>query len=184
MGLSITTKTSEKEWILSKSKEWHEREGISPWLADEKQKHSKFFTVVGYLSNEIQKPRKVEFPIELRKAIDESNSLLELNDDWDGEGSLGYSESTLKKTIQYLEENARAYFLSSGVWITAPAICPGPNGSIDLLWKLDDRELLINIPVEDNGLANYYGDDLGINTIKGKLKLTEKYEWILMWLMK
>ena len=123
-------------------------------------------------------------PSSLRKAIIDSRQLLKLEDDWDGEGSLGYSEKILNKAVRFLEENAKNYFLSSGIWVTAPDICPGPNGSIDLLWKLSDRELLINIPVEENGLADYYGDDLGINTIKGKLDLTEKHEWILMWLTK
>jgi len=126
----------------------------------------------------------LRLPSSLEKAISDSRQLLELEDDWDGEGSLGYSENTLNKAIKFLEENAKNYFRSSGIWVTTPDICPGPNGSIDLLWKLLDRELLINIPVTENGLANYYGDDLGINTIKGKLDLTEKHEWILMWLTK
>lgn len=125
-----------------------------------------------------------EISFALKKSIIDSRQLLELTDDWDGEGSVGYSEKTLNKAIKFLEENAKSYFRSSGIWVTAPDICPGPNGSIDLLWKLSDRELLINIPVEENSLADYYGDDLGINTIKGKLDLTEKHEWILTWLMK
>lgn len=83
-----------------------------------------------------------------------------------------------------MEENARSFFQNSGVWIAAPDICPGPDGSIDLLWKLEDRELLINIPFDENALAEYYGDDLKINTIKGKLDFADKHEWILTWLMK
>lgn len=170
----------------SQSRNWREREGISPWLPDELFS-PKFYDTSNYKDGELEKKKEndsFDISVSLKKSINDSKCLLELTDDWDGEGSLGYSELTLNKTIEFLEENARSHFLNSGVWVTAPEICPGPNGSIDLLWKLEDRELLINIPVEESGLADYYGDDLGINTIKGKLNLTEKHEWILMWLMK
>ena len=147
----------------------------------------KFYDTSNYKDGNLEKKKETDsfdISVSLKKSINHSKGLLDLTNDWDGEGSVGYSESTLNKAIKFLEENARNYFLDSGVWVTAPDICPGPNGSIDLLWKLQDRELLINIPIEENGLAQYYGDDLNINTIKGKLNLTEKHEWILMWLMK
>jgi hypothetical protein len=122
---------------------------------------------------------------DLRNTIAESSRLLELTDDWDGEGSLGYSEKTRNKAIKFLEENAINFHQNTGTWITAPDICPGPNGSIDLLWKLEDRRLLINIPVGENNLAGYYGDNSQNGTVrKGKLNLTEKNEEILIWLMK
>jgi hypothetical protein len=147
----------------------------------------KIYPKADFRNKEVGREKEVDvihLPSSVKKIISDSRQLLELKDDWDGEGSLGYSEGTLNKAIKFLEENAKNYFRSSGLWVTAPEICPGPNGSIDLLWKLENRELLVNIPVDENSLADYYGDDLGINTIKGKLNLTEKHEWILMWLTK
>lgn len=126
-----------------------------------------------------------ELPFELKKAIEVSKQLLEYEDDWDGEGSSGYSKYTLGRAEKFLTDNALTFWKNNAVWVIAPDFCPGPDGSIDLLWKLEDRELLINIPVDENNLAGYYGDNFqNGSVIKGKLNLTEKNEWILMWLMK
>ena len=182
-------KKKEKAWrLLSDDFDWREREGISPWLADEEisgLKSSKFFTTTGYIEKDVEcKTTDDKLSLTLEKSIEESKKLLLLEDDWDEEGSLGYSDLTWEKAITFLKENAINYFNNSGIWLTAPEICPGPDGSIDLLWKLVDRELLINIPVDENESADFYGDDSDNNIIKGKLNLTEMHEWILIWLMK
>lgn len=178
----------EKSWHLLKDTDWRESEGISPWLGDEEikgLKSGKFFTTIGYLDKTVHSEIDSKIPLLLEKVIKESQKLLQLEDNWDEEGSSGYSEITLNKAVKFLKDNAINYFKNSGVWVTAPEICPGPDGSIDLLWKLEDRELLINIPVDENQSATYYGDDSKNNNVtKGKLNLTEKHEWILMWLMK
>jgi hypothetical protein len=158
---------------------WGLNESISPKI---------YPRLVSDINRDIRREKETDsarLSSNLRNAIDESSRLLELTDDWDGEGSLGYTEETLNKAIKFLEENAKIFFLNTGTWITAPDICPGPDGSIDLLWKLQDRELLINIPIGENNLAGYYGDNSQNETItKGKLNLAKKNEDILIWLMK
>lgn len=181
MAHALRTIEKSESWFFitpKKSNYWGTNETISP----------KVYAKVKSLYKEVSRQKEIDvasLPFALKKAINESYCLLELTDDWDGEGSLGYSKTTLTKAIKFLKENAKNYFLNSGIWVTAPDICPGPDGSIDLLWKLDDRELLINIPLNENNLAGYYGDNFQNGSIiKGKLNLAEKSEWILMWLMK
>jgi len=179
------------EIFKRKNESWHKDEGRATWLEDEKPKKIKgfeFYTYVEFCKTESsyrQNDASVELTSELKESIESSKQLLKLGDDWDGEGSLGYSESTLNRAIKFLTDNAVQFWKDNAVWVSAPEICPGPDGSIDLLWKLADRELLINIPIDENEPASYYGDDSKNNNItKGKLNLSEKHQWILMWLMK
>jgi hypothetical protein len=120
---------------------------------------------------------------EIEEAIEESRSLLELEDVWDGEGSPGYTGDTWNRAIEFLKDNTRRLRDILGVRISAPGISPGPNGSIDLHWKTVSRELLINIPTDPDQPAGYYGDDMGKNRIKGTLDTSGRNEWLLMWLM-
>lgn len=177
-----------KSWLANIGR--RRDEGIAPWLPQDKTKYTGSFELptFEYFNKEVdckQNDTDIELPFEIKESIKASEQLLNLNDDWDGEGSAGYLASTLNRAVTFLTDNAVKYWKNSFVWVSTPEICPGPDGSIDLLWKLADRELLINIPVDENQPATYYGDDSKNNNItKGKLNLTEKHEWILMWLMK
>src|SRR6266511_2159298 len=119
----------------------------------------------------------------LEEAIEQSRSLLSLNDDWDGEGALGYNEATWSRAADLLRNSARRFREVHPVIVPVPMILPGPDGSIDLHWKLRQRELLLNIPAEPAELANFYGDDRTGQTIKGFLNPADPHEWLLMWLM-
>jgi hypothetical protein len=120
---------------------------------------------------------------EIEQVIEESRSLLEMEGDWDGEGSPGYSAETWSRAVEFLKDNTRRLRDILGVWGAAPSISPGPNGSIDLHWKTASRELLINIPTDPDQPAGYYGDDSGNNRIKGTLDTSGRNEWLLMWLI-
>jgi hypothetical protein len=121
---------------------------------------------------------------ELSIAIENSRAILDLENDWDGEGGVGYSETTWLRATDFLRENALRLWQMKGVWPAVPFIEPGPNGSIDLHWRTSKRELLINIPSDPNQPAGYYGDNFASETIKGKLDISENNEWIMVWLMK
>lgn len=167
---------------------WKQPEGVDAWLPKEKKSTFELETYREFCKTEStyrQVETRNELSFEIKKAIETSKQLLEYGDDWDGEGALGYLKHTLDKAEKFLTDNALTFWKNNAVWITAPDFCPGPDGSIDLLWKLEDRELLINIPVNENNLAGYYGDSSKNGSIiKGKLNLTEENQWILMWLMK
>lgn len=119
----------------------------------------------------------------IEEAIEDSRSILDLEDDWDGEGSPAYAEDTWNRAIEFLIGNAQRLKNIWGIWIAAPSISPGPDGSIDLHWKTESRELLINIPADLNQPAGFYGDDNEKHRVKGTLEPSGRNEWLLMWLM-
>lgn len=96
----------------------------------------------------------------LAEAIHSSRGILELKDDWDEEGSPGYKESTWNRAAEFVKEVASAFHQRFGVRVDPPRILPGPEGSIDIHWKTPERELLINIPSDDEEPADYCGCSL------------------------
>jgi hypothetical protein len=125
-----------------------------------------------------------ELPHGWKQVITDSEKILDLEDDWDGDGACAYVRTTLDRATQFLETSAKGLWKSRQLWLSIPFIEPGPNGSIDIHWRTEKRELLINIPADVNQLAGYYGDEMGKNSIKGKLDTSEYQEWITIWLMK
>ncbi len=118
----------------------------------------------------------------LSLAIQESRSLLDLPDNWDDEGSPAYAESTWTRVVDFLLHNAERLWLDQGILVSAPQILPGPDGSIDLHWRIKNHELLLNIPADPHALADYYGDTVDGNAINGKLNPAARNQWLLMWL--
>lgn len=77
--------------------------------------------------------------------------LLDLADDFDGEGSPAYKQATV--------DRARAWLLAAG-WpdeLPLPAVCPGPDGSIDLFWYPSGPHLLVNIPADPGEAIGWAG---------------------------
>jgi hypothetical protein len=110
--------------------------------------------------------------------------MLELEDDWDGEGSPGYEEATWQRAVDFLVGNASRLYDEYGVAIRSPRIRKGPRGSIDLHWRTPQRELLLNIPAESRVLADYYGDDgAGGQQTKGTLNLERQGFDLMLWLV-
>jgi hypothetical protein len=119
----------------------------------------------------------------IAKAIQSSRSILDLEDDWDEEGSPGYKESTWVRATQFVKNTSLSFRQDTGFWVDPPRILPGPKGSIDIHWKTSKRELLINIPENDEEPADYYGSGGANDIIKGKLDTSSQQNfWILVWL--
>lgn len=117
------------------------------------------------------------------EAIAVSKSTLELKNDWDGEESSGYSQTTWDRMQKFLIDHARAMWNQIGISIPAPQILPGPDGSIDMLWKTDDYELLVNIPSDPMSFVSFYGDDRDRSTVRGTIDPARTNQGILSWLM-
>jgi hypothetical protein len=117
----------------------------------------------------IYAPPRVEPLAGLSTAIRESRTMLDLSDDWDDEGSPRILESTWRRATEYLRRHAELLYIRSGTRIPTPRILPGPDGSVDLHWKTDRRELLLNVPAQAAEPATFYGDAFGTNSFKGKL---------------
>src|SRR5271165_742010 len=82
-------------------------------------------------------------PDDLKAEIEQASKMLELEDDWDGEGSQTYSRDTFNRAVAFLtrhSEQLKPY----GIRLPVPKIGPGPDGSIDLHWKRRSWELLVN----------------------------------------
>ena len=120
---------------------------------------------------------------ELDEAIARSRSILELRDDWDEAGALGYEEETWARAVALLRRHAAAAMAMGGS-IGVPRILPGPGGSIDLHWRSADFEILLNIPEEENRPVEFYGDDHSGSVLRGTLGLgPDSKPALLQWLI-
>lgn len=79
-----------------------------------------------------------------------------------------YSEDTFNRVAAFLTMYSDE-LLKSGLVIPVPKIGPGPDRSVDLHWKYQSRELLMNIPADANEAAAFYGDDYGTQKFRGQL---------------
>jgi hypothetical protein len=103
---------------------------------------------------------------DLSDAIETSRNMLSLPDDWDDEGSPEIREETWRRATDYLRRHAELLYARYGLRLPIPRILAGPAGSVDLHWKINGRELLLNVPATDE-LATFYGDASGSSSIKG-----------------
>lgn len=122
------------------------------------------------------------FSLILRE-IERSRNILQLGEDWDGEGSPGYEADTWKRATTFLREAALALWVVHHIRLDTPSISPGPDGSIDIHWKSGERELLINIPANNTEPGTFYGDNKVGQIVKGALDISSDNLWLLMWLM-
>jgi hypothetical protein len=120
----------------------------------------------------------------VKAAIENSRYILDLEDDWDEEGATGYAPSTWSRATDFLLKNALSLWEDYGVFIASPRILPGPDGSIDLHWRVGDHELLTNIPSDVAQPASYYGNSKRGDVIKGSLDTSTNNVWLLVWLTK
>jgi hypothetical protein len=119
----------------------------------------------------------------LQAEIENAQRILELEDDWDGEGSIRYSKETLNRAVAFLTTHMKGLWDSYGVLAPNPRIGPGPDGSIDLHWKEPSWELLVNIPADPHEMAVFYGDNYGVQKIRGSLDPNKVNLGIAAWLM-
>jgi hypothetical protein len=119
----------------------------------------------------------------IMQAIESSRSIVDLKDNWDDEGAVGYSQDTWDRATRFLQKLAALAFRSLGVTVDPPRILPGPEGGIDILRKTDRYELLINIPANPAEPASYYGDNkLGNMPIKNTFHPSKPDRKLVAWL--
>lgn len=120
----------------------------------------------------------------LEQEIIKAKKIIELPDNWDDEGAEKISEKTFEMAVKFLTNQSEKMELQENLSIPVPRINPVPDGSIDLFWKTDNYELLVNIPVSPNPIASFYGDDYGKITIEGTINLNNVNDCLLSWLEK
>jgi len=130
-------------------------------------------------------PVRQRLPIELQhitRTIETSRSILDLEENWDGEGALPFSQKVWETAVTFLALLAKEALERLDIIVDAPRILPSAEGSIDLHWKADTYELLVNIP--QNGTpASYYGDNtLGNHPIKDTCDASKPDRKLISWL--
>lgn len=93
----------------------------------------------------------------LELAIIESKYILELKDDWDENGSIGYTSKNWTSAIQFTIDfySWVSNFYSGKLLI--PKIYHGPDGSFDIICRENDFRIFLNIdPLKNTG--SFYSD--------------------------
>lgn len=121
-------------------------------------------------------PAKIDRGTPLQEHLDRvldllasSRQLLELKADWDENGSPPIDKGTFKRAFDFLFGLVRYSYSATGRLIELPAVTPGPNGGIDLLWKIGQSKLLLNIP-HSGSLVGYYGYNAEGEEMKGRIQ--------------
>lgn len=124
--------------------------------------------------------RRLTAPVEV--SIEASRKILQIEENWDGEGGRGYSEVTWKRAIKFVRDIATPFVVRHRKQIQPPKITAGPDGSIDVRWTSEKRTMLLNFPVDESMPPDFFGHDKGQDVIKGTLDLTSQNHWLLLWL--
>lgn len=119
----------------------------------------------------------------LAAMVQDARSILDLPENWDGEGSTAYARATWDRAVKFLRLSAAAAWRLYRVTAPVPFINPGPRGSIDLHWRAEHGELLVNIPADPEARATFYGDNYADVSIEGRLDPARSNVELLRWLM-
>lgn len=117
----------------------------------------------------------------ITNAVERSMAILQLRDDWDGEGAQGYDRDTWQRAADFVLEQSRyardCFRRSLGV----PRISPADDGSIDVMWISDSAKLLVNFPRNSKEGATFYGANPEGGTVSGMLGEKNRPDLVL-WL--
>lgn len=118
----------------------------------------------------------------IRQSIEGSRWILELEEDWDGEGAEAYAPSTWQRAVDFLWQLSRRSEEVFGFEIDAPAMSPADGASIDLFWPGEFSRLLINVPSDPSAPITYYGQDEDGRVISGETANDSPRPEIVAWL--
>jgi hypothetical protein len=114
----------------------------------------------GYLSN---------YPKEILEAIEKSRSMLDMEDNCDGEGCIATKEDVWNRATQLLSRISSSIYDGFGFSILAPHISCDVMGGVDFHWKHEKFELLVDVLKKEDYTASFYGDNYGDIKIEGKI---------------
>jgi len=136
-----------------------------------------------------------QLPEDLRNAVNESAKMLDLEEDFDGEGSSAMEESTWHMAVEFFIHQLSQFYLHTEIWLPVPDIlyC---GDSIDISWQDILRagylqSLLMN--VKSDNTVSYYGDCKRVDTdikpdyisqIEDSRNRTDDFSDVWEWLIK
>lgn len=119
----------------------------------------------------------------LAETIEQSRSLLQLEDDWDGAGTRGYAEQTWHRVVEFLVRYATALWEQHRTVTESLEILPDTEGALAIDWRTGNGELLITVPDNPAQEASYYADNgSGRRKSKGTLDTSVLERWLVCWL--
>lgn len=178
---------SPQDLIGSKRKTYYpsETEWISYFSKLKTEKLPEINYLITIVSNFTEKSEMNNELFELISKIERTRKkILSLKDNFDEAGSKAYKKKTLNRIMNSLINCFLSLSEKDKINIKPLEILPGPDQSIDLLWKTKDFQLLINIPNNPKELVSYYGDDYGDNTMEGTSEFNKLGEVIKYWVKK
>lgn len=117
----------------------------------------------------------------VEETISDAEWIVDLDDDWDEAGAAGYHVSVLDRARAVLEQMSQEASRALSDKLPMPDVNPAQEGSIDLFWRLEDRDLLMNVPVGDESIS-FFGRREDGNTISGLIAGTSRMD-VIVWLM-
>jgi hypothetical protein len=112
-----------------------------------------------------------------------ARSLLELEDDWDGDGTSAFSEQTWQRVADFVTRGTTQLLERNGIVTNDIEIMPAADGGLGIDWRTTTRELLVTVPADPAKDARFYGDDgAGRRTITGTLDTSAPNRWLTEWL--
>jgi hypothetical protein len=116
------------------------------------------------------------------RAIEESADLLGDGAARDEEEAPASLPAARERAIGFLRAHA-TQARRLGFELPVPRICAGPGGSVDVHWKLDDFEILVNFPPNPDEPVTFYGDNEGSDSIRGTIGSDREPRSLLPWLI-
>jgi hypothetical protein len=104
---------------------------------------------------------KLSLNYELKEIVTllvKSQKILDLDDNWDENGSQKISIESWRSTANFLISYSKKIFKDYGYIIDVPKIYPSIEGSIDIAWEKESYGFMINIDASGE-IANYYVDN-------------------------
>lgn len=180
------TKVSDNTQVVTKSDNYVNGKGLTNFTATE------IFNSLGELdvsSLEVTTCSICEYGAieELLEAIEESRSMLELKENFDGEGFRPIEHSTWEKMKSFLLDKYAPYVKKRNGSIFIPDIYESDDGNIELLFENDNFYLSISIWASDIK-PTFYADNKKLgkdrDCIKGFVNefSTSIFDWILMYI--
>lgn len=123
--------------------------------------------------------------LSIKDAIIESQSILQLVNDWDEDGAIATNSKTYFRTINFLLDYSNFIYNQYNHIIEAPEINIVRDGSIDLEWRNNESILLINFKKVNSLDIHFYSEDFLNSTIfKGILTKKELNIDLAHWMKK
>ncbi len=170
-------------WLIDDAVEQHDfiRESwLERWVW-----HSQSRSFHDYLGS--RTPRAVEQAFDavwepVSQAIRDAKRLIELSDNWDGEGSPGFSTMTLARATNLVRDTVLYLWTTAHIQLSPPEFLPTSDGSIDIEWYVGDKELVLRIPVDPNERVAFYGKSSSDFSIRGTFsEQSSDRSWLLSW---